>query len=299
MESERILESDVLRVVIDPIAGGKVRSFISKKTKIEYFWQDVERQHKMVNYSTHDMSGFDECFPTITVDKYRSGKLKGKDLADHGHLWQDPWECKEEDGAVVLFKDLPEFECSFERAARLSNSSCLRLDYHVKNYGDEPFTYLYSAHPLLATTPDMRLHFPEGMQRAFTYVASESTKLPEGEWTELTSEQKAIMARPYALDESVHIKLFTDKLSEGKVSISRPGVRESFCIQFDLSHLGVFISHKVDLSGDGTFAQRDLLGLEPTSGAGDDYDLCKASGTLKELLPGDDLRFWISLSLEE
>ena len=64
-DDQLILENDILKVSIHPYLGGKIRSFISKSTGTELLYQDSRTEFSNRDYSAHDVSGFDECFPTV------------------------------------------------------------------------------------------------------------------------------------------------------------------------------------------------------------------------------------------
>ena len=66
---------------------------------------------------------------------------------------------------------------------------------------------------------------------------------------------------------------------------------------YNLPRLGVLAVEGVDILGDGEFKGIVYLGLEPTSGIGDELNTCKEANTLKELPADRELELWISVSL--
>ena len=145
-----VLEDDALRVVIDATLGGKIRSFYSKDNEMEYFYTDKRSCFPGSGYSNHDISGLDECFPTIGSCSFPCGEYSGTLIDDHGHLWNMPWELRSHEDTVAMGCDLPEFSVRFDRDCRLEKTGILRFDYRIRNYGKQPLPYLYAAHPMLA-----------------------------------------------------------------------------------------------------------------------------------------------------
>jgi len=66
----------------------------------------------------------------------------------------------DEDGTIVMSKEVPLFECRFERTCTLADAGFLLLDYTLTSYSDEPVKYIYSAHPMLARQIDPKLVIP-------------------------------------------------------------------------------------------------------------------------------------------
>ncbi len=85
-EDRYILESEAVRVSLKPRMGGKIRSFYSKNTDCEYLYQDLRQELKGSGYSDHDISGMDECFPTVLPCEYPDAPWRGVPLDDHGLL---------------------------------------------------------------------------------------------------------------------------------------------------------------------------------------------------------------------
>ncbi len=116
------LENRLLHVAIEPAHGGKIRSFTSKRTGVDYLFADPRtRFTDLGDYSDHDISGFDECFPTVWPCNYPDGSCHGMPLRDHGYLWQGAWQPEQgagiRDGTerdeqrVTLVTDTPELRC--------------------------------------------------------------------------------------------------------------------------------------------------------------------------------------------
>lgn len=295
------MESDRLRVVIDPERGGRIRSFLSKRTGREYLYQDPRTEFSGDGYSDNDVSGYCECFPTVAPCLQPSGKYGGKAMGDHGYLWQGPWQTQIESDAIVLSRAIPEFDCHFQRTCHLQAGCRLDLDYSIRNDGDEPFHYVYSAHPLLSGGPHTRLEFPPEMSRAFVYVALNAPEFHNQSWIDWPQPDNATLNGPYSGDRESVVKLFSDKLSNGWVAVHHTDIGEALQIDFDTSalpYLGVLVSQGYYEPYDGLKGSV-FLALEPTTGIGDDLPTCELTGTVSKLEAGQTCRFRISLTIHD
>ena len=300
-----VLESEEIRVLIDPRAGGKIRSFFSKSTQTEFFYTDPRGTsiEEGTDYTrNHDISGYDECFPTVWPCAYPDGKRKGNPMGDHGYLWQGPWHARIEDDCVKMSKDIPEFECCFERTCRLDSERSLRLDYTITHDGDEPLKYIYSAHPLLAAREDTQLVLPEEINKMFVFAAENIPGLSNRSWIDWPPPRSVDIGLqpPFSTKNESEVKLYCPRLRTGRAAVHRADVGEALQFEFDtaaLPYLGVLISQGYDSDEGGDFEGELILALEPTTGIGDDLPTCESTGTVQNILPGQSVAFWIRLTL--
>ena len=294
------MESDALKVVIDPAGGGKIGSFVSRQTQRDFFYQDPRQTFPGDGYSDHDISGFDECFPTVWPCKYPDGQRRGMSLADHGYLWQGPWEVQAADDRLVMRKDVPELQCRFERTCFLDTTRSLKLDYLIENNGEETLKYVYSAHPMLAADEHTQLILPEEINRMFVSVALNVPGLVDKTWIDWPLAGKAGLDEPFSSQKCSVVKLCSDRLKEGRAVIYHRDLREGLQFEFDtenLPHLGVLIQQGYSPDETAASNRQLFLGLEPTTGMGDDLPSCESTGTVREIQPGQEVRFGIRLKL--
>ena len=294
-----ILESDVLRVTLDPKNGGKIRSFFSKSTDTEFFYQDANKPSFHENYSDHDMSGFDECFPSVADCKFPSGKHKGISLGDHGYLWRNAWKTQIKDDAVFMSKDLPLLNCAFERTCKLQEPGQLRLDYKISNYGSEPIPFIYSAHPLLRADEHTELILPEEVKDVYIYLAGEGFDFCNNTWVDFPFADNSIMQGPFMGAKNSYMKFFTKCSPQSRAILHQKDTGQSLQFQFDtniLSCLGVLVSNGYV---DGEITMPPFLALEPTTGIGDELATCQSTQTLRQIKPGQEIRFWTTLTLDK
>ncbi|MBI2843665.1 MAG: hypothetical protein HYX78_09725 [Armatimonadetes bacterium] len=294
-----VLESDAIRAVIDPESGGRIRSFLSKRTGREFLYQDPRKKFRGLGFSDNDISGYCECFPTVARCEYPDGSRHGMDMGDHGWLWQEPWQAAIDGDKVVMSKSVQQFDCLFQRVAHQESNNKLRLDYTIRNDGVEPFKYIYSAHPLLYGGEHTRLELPEEMKEAFVYVSINVPGLADKTWIKWPQPHATTLNGPYSGDRESVVKLFSNRLSNGRAAVCHTDVGESIRIEFDISavpYLGVLISQ--GYYGTHTGLKRSVfLGLEPTNGVGDDLPTCASTKTLQQIEPGQELTFWILLAM--
>jgi len=72
-------------------------------------------------------------------------------------------------------------------------------------------------------------------------------------------------------------------------------------VEFDntnLPYLGVFISEGFDSLDDGNFERELILGVEPTTGIGDELLTCESTSTVKRLESGEEFNFWMTISYD-
>lgn len=295
------LESKHLCLAVDPACGGKLRSLISKRSGKEFFYQDTRRIFDGgKGFSYHDISGYDECFPTVAACQGHAPGADAYDYADHGFLWQGVWQARERDGVLVMTRAIAPLKCAFTRRCSFETDDTLRLDYHIANHGGGTIPYVYSAHPMLTANERTRVVLPKGMVRAFNYMATDNFGLPNGQWFDLPVKKHADIVGPFSLSRRTFVKLFSDRLEEGRAVVEYPDSEEKLVFTFDtnaLPYVGFLACQGFDSLGDGHFAGKFLLAFEPTTGIGDDIPTCIRTDTMNVLAPGAALSFWIRITI--
>ena len=296
-----VLENGDLQVVVDPENGGKIRSLRSRRTGRQYLYQDPRESFRAgPAYGSHEISGFDECFPTVWPSTYPDGKRRGLDLGDHGLLWQQAWHSEAAGNRVAMRCDVPQLKCEFKRTCRIDPGNCLTLDYEITNHDEQPLKYIYSAHPLLAAGPDTELELPDDMDEVYVFFVANVTGISERSWVAWPPPNADNLRAPYSADRRSCFKAFSGPLESGRASVRHARCRERLQFDFDpqeLPHLGFLISQGFDEDVGGPFADQVFLALEPTTGVGDDLPTCEQTGTLAQLAGGQTKSFSISLTL--
>lgn len=302
LRNSLILESEDLRLTADAACGGKLRSLVSKRTGREFFYQDRRPAFDPARgYCYHDIGGYDECFPTIVSCRGITPDGDTYDYADHGHLWQLAWDAKIDGGVLVMRCHIPELACSFIRRCSFVTEASLLLQYEIVNRSRQRVPYVYSAHPMLAGDEFMRVVLPKGMRRAFNSMAADSFGLSAGQWFDLPWRNHADIEGPFRPTRRTFIKLFSDRLKEGRAAVEYLDCRQRLEITYDvkrLPYLGFYACQGFDFLDDGEFADKCLLAFEPATGLGDDIPGCLRSGTSRTLAPNSSIAFWICLTVE-
>ena len=302
-DSNIFLESEELRVVIEPFSGGKISSFFDKAGNTEWFFQDFRKQFSPEKgFSYHDLSGFDECFPTVAACEYSSGPLKGLELGDHGLLWQKEWNTKVDLNKVITCCDIPELQCHFERVCRFETPSCLRLDYTILNFGQNQMPFIYSAHSFLNATKTCCLELPKRMRDVYIYVASENSGFKSNTWIKNKVLKEIVCKKNLSAKKESFVKFFSDKLRTNSAGLHNLKTGKTLTVEFDhdhLPHLGVLVNEGYDGLGDGDFKGKLLVALEPTTSIGDDIQTAEKTQTLKTIPAGESVKFWIKIDIKK
>lgn len=170
------LEDNALRVIVLPELGAKIASLYDKRAGYEWLLGPGDRPVRPVPYGARfidqDMSGWDECFPTIDACAYPApGPLHGRALPDHGEVWALAWETMPAPEGVlrqqVAGRALP---YRLEREMALPEPGRLTLHYSLTNLGEEPYYTLWAAHPQFAVGPGTEIVLPPEVDQVFNII---------------------------------------------------------------------------------------------------------------------------------
>ena len=99
------VETDSYTALVLPSEGGKLASFIDKKTGKEYLLQNPSKEYlhigKSDNFEQGECSGFDDMFPTIDPVC-----VNGKEYPDHGEVCRVSFSYSIEGEKLVLRYEL-------------------------------------------------------------------------------------------------------------------------------------------------------------------------------------------------
>jgi hypothetical protein len=246
-------------------------------------------------YAEFDASGFDECLPTIGACPYPEGPWQGVSVPDHGEVWSLPWSYGVEDARLRLSVHGVRFPYTFEKSIELRSPDAIHIEYALTNLCPFPFKFLWSAHPLLAPRPGMRIHLP-----AETRVRVDWSKdgrlgdlLAEHPWP-LTHDRggQAVDLGLVGGPESGYVdKLYTTKLSEGWCAVHDPTDGFFVLMRFPVERVPYV---GLSINQGGWPVDRPAyynLGLEPCNGYPDRLDDAFASGECAEAAPGERLEW--------
>lgn len=180
----------------------------------------------------------------------------------------------------------------FERTITArENSGVLKFDYVVTNMGDSPLEWIWSAHPLLAIEPGMRLLTPPAARfHLGSMHPNDLLAQREGLNFPLTVRGVDLTTLPQT-DAGMAIKLWSDALTEGWATVR--ATDGEFRMRWNVSQLpqlGIWMNLGA-WSGDGG-APYYNMGVEPCIGAQDSLAQAVTEYHLFETLPPQGVRSW-------
>ncbi len=299
------MQNESIRAVILPELGGKIGSLVNLKTGREFLLQPFDRPYRPARYAdsfvAYDISGFDECLPTIAACSYPSEPFSGAKLPDHGEVWSLPWKYEMRDEELVLEVDGIALPYSLRRTARLSGAA-LELDYEITNRSEHGFNYLWSAHPALTVEPGTEIVLPPGVQEV-SVDFSVGNRLPIGAvvaWPDAAASNGSTVKLNFLSGREARTadKLFTPRLSEGYCGLRFPSTNESIFFRFEpeaVPFVGLWICQggfPLDRPAQFTVA------LEPCSGRPDSLARAIANKQCPELEPHGSHSWSMRLELQ-
>lgn len=277
------IENEQIRMEIVPDLGGKLVSMIYKPSGKEWLIDSGERPLRLPIYGSTfgewDMSGWDECFPTINACPWEMDK--SINLPDHGEIWALPWMYRVEENEVICSVESPLLSCKFTRSISFHSANKVRMGYRVDNMSDQPMPFLWVPHPQFAVTEPTRILLPESMEEMLCVYAGHTLKNGE----------------TYAWDD---VSLISPVVTgdgrkfyyEGQVPLSWSGLygqeSDNFLIvsvpKEKVPYLGVWID-------EGMYNDRVACALEPSIGYYDSLDMAVSNGTA-QIIPADSSFEW-------
>lgn len=285
----RSLRTAQLEVDVLPGAGAKVISLRSRVSANEWLWVDPDRplspRPATGPFDAHELSGWDECFPTIGPCPYPDGAFAGRQLGDHGELWQRGWrDVSASDDEIALTIDGQALPYRFTRVISAGAGGGLTISYEVRNRGEAPFAAMWSMHPLFRAEPGMRIELagrPE-ITKEFGYGG----RLGPYDGPDGTGGRGAILRWPVVsgqrgrsdlrlidyTDPPVTDKVVVRGLASGRARLVQPAIGETLVLRWDAKALP-FLGICANL-GAWPFDGRPQrwIALEPSTGGTDRLD---------------------------
>jgi hypothetical protein len=289
-----------LTVCVVPELGGKLCSIVWEGREL-LARNPLRPARYGAPYADFDASGFDECLPSIGSCAYPEEPWRGTQVPDHGEVWSIPWSHSRNGERVRLGVRGVRFPYIFEKSIELRTPGSIRLTYALTNESCFPFKYLWSAHPLLAPNPGMRVHLPPetAVRVDWSKDSRLGSLLEEHPWP--VSHDR--FGREVDLGlipnrESGHVeKLYTTRLNDGWCAVHDP--EDGFYVA------AIFPSERVPYVGlsinlGGWPLDRPAyynLGLEPCNGYPDRLDVAVAAGDCAIAAPGERHEWHVDLHI--
>ena len=302
------LRSDELEVVAVPTIGMKL-THLRRLRGREWLWRNGQiplalPQPGASYVETADSGGWDECFPTVAPSPLPGAPADTPPLPDHGELWSAEWTSAVFDHAegttlesMARGTRLP---YEFHRAVTLERGEpVVRMRYRLRHTGDEPFPWIWSAHPLFNVQPGTSVELAGVRQVKLDAVHGRDDLSRD----DVVSWPGAIGGEPdrFSLpaDGGWAVKLFGDVGREGRMALTDPraGERLELIVRPDeVPQVGVWIN----CEGWAPAGRRPYynLALEPCIGAPDRLaDAVESWGTARTLAPGEEQRWALEVRL--
>lgn len=283
------IENEQIRMVIVPSLGAKLVSLIYKPSGKEWLIDSGERPFRQPEYGSSfgewDMSGWDECFPTINECPWEMDK--SINLPDHGEIWSLPWTYRIEENEVICSVESQLLSYQFTRSISFYSSNKVRMNYRVVNKSDQPIPFLWVPHPQLAVTEPTRILLPESMSEMLCVY--EGHRLKNGEtyaWDDISLIYPAVTGdgRKFYYEGQVPASwtgLYGQE-SENFLIVSVPKDR--------VPYLGVWMD-------EGMFNDRVTCALEPSIGYYDSLNMAVSNGTAQTIPAHDSFEWYVDIDL--
>jgi len=250
-------------------------------------------------YAEFDASGFDECFPSIGPCVYPDYPWAGVEIPDHGELWPLPWKCQVIGANLQLETSGIRIPYQFTKTISIADRGSIRFRYSLSNPTSFPFQYIWSAHPLFALQPGMRIVLPGGTRIRVDWSRDDRLgKIwQEHAWPVTQDRHGSPVDLSLILGPEVERveKLYTTPLSQGWCALYDPQDRGFAAFAFSPQQVP-FVGLSINLGGwpvEG--AGYYNLGLEPCSGYPDRLDLAMSTGVSPTLDPFSTVAWEIDL----
>ncbi|NOU71965.1 hypothetical protein GC098_11130 [Paenibacillus sp. LMG 31458] len=283
------IESKQISIEMVPELGGKLVSIVYKPTGKEWMLDSGHRSlQKPIHGSTFtdwDMSGWDECFPTINACK--SGMDKDINLPDHGELWALPWAYKIEENEVVCSVQSLQFPCRFTRRISFPSADRVRLDYRADNDSDQPIPFLWVPHPQFTVTEPTRILLPESMEEMLCVYEGHTLKTGKlYAWDDVSLLSPAVTgdARKFYYGGQVPVGW------SGLYGVESGNFLIVTVPQNKVPYLGVWMD-------EGMFNDRVTCALEPSIGYYDSLEMAVSNGTAQMIPAKASFEWHLELSI--
>jgi hypothetical protein len=303
------LDNGVVRVTLFPDLGGKISSIVRIASGHEFLLgpEDTGRTYHAAKpgqcFEKSDLSGFDECVPTIAPCAYPGASFGDVWLPDHGDLWSIPWSVLNCDRQkVILEVRSPNLPYSFQKRVHLVDQSIL-LTYKMTNLGDARLLYLWSAHPLLRVEAGQQILLPPEVHELWINSCCDNWLGRHGETCGWPSAQ-LLNGGNERLDvvppstAGVFAKLFTPRLQVGRCALFKARANESISFHFDpeqTPYLGLWLCYRG--WPPGTKAGDYTVALEPCGGRPDSLEEAFRRGECQEIPPRRVRRWWLRVNV--
>jgi galactose mutarotase-like enzyme len=289
MDFERLtLVSDALRVEVLPELGAKISSLWLPDLREELLQAPLRPyavRDRTMAFEEGDASGIDECIPTVS-----GCEVESIVLPDHGDFWRIPFRHRRDGDELVLDADGFSLPLSFEKRLSLRGSR-LTMKYALRNTGETPVEFLWSAHPGFAVEAGDKVVLPPSVAEVAVWYSANSRLGAPGRahsWPHTRDEYGATIDLSLAggPDDKVGDKLFASAPPEGWIAIDRHRLHRQIKVHFDPTqnpYVGLWLAY----GGwpDGQAQRQHCIALEPCTAPADSLATAIERGSARMLGP--------------
>ncbi|WP_375385757.1 hypothetical protein [uncultured Microbacterium sp.] len=230
--------------------------------------KDVSRPD--VAFVDAEMAGWDECVPSIVACS-----VDGRDVPDHGDLWNTPFTHEGDNTLVAIGRSL---RYRFSRSIHPTSTGLL-LSYTALAL-DGPVPLLWAAHPQFAAPPGTRVELPPHVR---TVVNVQDPGLGV---VALTPEQGSIDTVPPRGSRKWYVEPTEPVFAARLVRRYGAGLEMSWSRQ--CPYLGVWFDNRA-------FSREPVIAVEPSTGYFDSLSTAVQNARVTMLTPGLPLMWWVRL----
>ncbi|BBI32304.1 aldose epimerase family protein [Cohnella abietis] len=282
-----IMESDDIKLELVPELGAKIVSIVYKQSGKEWLLdpgkRSLEKPDPASRFVDCDMSGWDECFPTI--DYCVIDQEQPIALPDHGEVWSLAWHCEADNESITCTVDGVCLPYKLSRRITFLSANQIRMSYHVENKGTASLPFLWVPHPQFQVSEKTRILLPDSIKDMLCIYGGK--KLSAGvkyDWT----EHDLVLPEPVGDGRKFY--------AEGNVSEGWCGLQGEETGDFLLMsvcpdavpYLGIWID-------EGLVNDRSAIALEPSIGYYDSLSRALGNGTAHILKPAEAFEWSLDL----
>jgi galactose mutarotase-like enzyme len=301
MEFQRLtLVSESLRVEVAPELGAKITSLWLPDLQQELLQAPLRPyapRDRAMAFDAGEASGIDECIPTVSPCQLGSASLP-----DHGDFWRIPFRHRRDGDALLL--DAEGFSLPLHFQKRLSlQGARLTMAYLLRNTGDAPVQFLWSAHPGFAVEEGDAVLLPPTVAEVTVWHSERARLGTPGRahsWPHSRDEFGAPidLSRAGGPDDGVGDKLFAVAPPEGWVALHRRRLGRQIKVSFDPvenPYVGLWLAYGGWPGGQSR--RQHCVALEPCTAPADSLAVAAERGWAKTLPPGADWEWQIAIEI--
>jgi galactose mutarotase-like enzyme len=301
MEFETIvLTTELLRVEVIPALGGNISSMRLLPGGEDLLQQPLrpyaERTRTMA-FSEGEASGIDECIPTVS-----GCEVGAKVFPDHGDFWRVPFRHRPEGDSLLLEAEGFSLPLRFEKRLTLRGDR-LSMAYSLRNTGEVPAPFLWSAHPGFAVEAGDRIVLPPSVAEITVWYSGNSRLGHQGRahsWpmTRDANGDHLDLSLAGGANDGVGDKLFAPAPVEGWVALERHRLGRRIEVHFDprkAPYVGLWLAYGGWPEGSGR--RQHCVALEPCTAPVDSLAVALERGWQRTLAPGESWQWDIEIRI--